>query len=565
MNSTLHLTILAGAILFAIPAWAQPAPHVIIPDAGHVLVPPTAPQDTASSMPTPQLDLTLPAGRVGTVRFTNVRVTGARAVKADEIIALFAPLKGQAITPATLKVAVDKVNALYLAAGYPLGRAYIPAQVMHGGTLVVRVVEGYVANLEIEADTSGTKALVEKIAAHLTEEKPLTSRRLQRYMLIIQDLPGITVGSKFQSMDPRTGATTLILSAKIKPATATFLMDNRANLARLPFQPYLTATFNNLLGNADQTSVTALLSPRQQDYAFYAIGYSQLVGTEGLSMGLDASWAQTLDYRSFAPYDVRSQASHLGYVSRYPLVRAMDEQLNIDGKLYYVHAGYSFAHIPIAHDDFVTARIGGDYARSISSQLVVSGNLYLTQGVSDMGAQPHTRSAVQPNFTKLQGEARLVYKPTEKLTVNLGAGGQFGSGSLYSSEEIAFGGLQYGRGFGAAEITGDSGFGVAVQPEYTIPFDWTQTGLGRGWSVTPYLLFDYAKTLNTAGDGEPDGELVSAGVGCRLAVSDLITLTLEADKPINRIPLFRENRDPRFYGGIQFGLDRASSLIEESL
>lgn len=564
MNSRTHLIILAGAALFATPAWAQTAPHVIIPDAGHVLAPPPAMQDITPQTPAPQLDLTLPASRVGTVRFTEVRVAGARAIKADKIIALFEPLKDHVIAAAALKEVLDKVDALYLAAGYPLGRAYIPAQVIHGGALVVRVVEGYVANIEVEADSDSTKALVEKIAAHLTEEKPLTSKRLQRYMLIIQDLPGITLGSKFQSMDPRTGATTLVLSAKIKPAIATFYMDNRANLDRLPFQPYLTGTFNNLLGSADQTSVTALLSPRQKDYAFYDIGYSQLVGTEGLSMGLDASWAQTLDYRTFAPYDIRSQTSHLGYMSRYPLVRAMDEQLNIDGKLYYVHAGYSFARIPVARDDFVATRIGGDYARSISSQLVVGGNLHLTQGVSDMGAQPHTRSAVQPNFTKLQGETRLAYKPTAELTVNLRAIGQLGSGSQYSSEEIAFGGLQYGRGFDAAEITGDSGFGVTVQPEYTIPFDWTQTGFGRGWSVTPYLLVDYAKTFNTAGDGEPDGELVSAGVGCRLAVSDLITLTLEADKPINRIPLFRDNRNPRFYGGIQFGLDRAASLIEES-
>jgi hemolysin activation/secretion protein len=551
----------AGAALSITPAWAQIAPRATVPDASHILAPPPVPQSAAPHVQAPRQNLGLPPARTGTIRFTGVRVTGAKVVKADAVAALFAPLQGHDTDAAALKAVLDKVNALYLAAGYPLGRAYVPAQVMHGGMLAVHVVEGYVANVAVQADTDATRALVERIAAHLTEEKPLTGKTLQRYMLIIQDLPGISLGSKFQSMDPQTGATTLVISATVKPAQAVFYMDNRANLDRLPFQPYLMGTFNNLLGAGDQISLTALLSPRQKDYAFYNIGYAQQVGTEGLTMGLDASWAQTLDSRTFAPYDVRSQTSQLAQVSRYPLLRATDEQLNIDSKLYYTHAGYSFAGIPIAHDNFAAMRLGGDYARSFSSDLAVAGDLHLTQDVADMGPASHTRGAVQTGFTKLQGEARLAYRPADGLTLNFRATGQYGSGSLYASEEIAFGGLQYGRGFDTAEIVGDSGFGMAFQPEYTIPFDWTGAGLGKGWSLTPYLLADYARAFNTAGDGEPDGELVSAGIGLRLSASDLITLTLEADKPLNRIPLFHRNQDPRVYASLQFGLNRAISLI----
>ena len=110
---------------------------------------------------------------------------------------------------AELRAVLDKVNALYASDGYPLGRAYVPAQIMQGGTLIVRVVEGYVGNVVVQADKDKTKAVVEAIAARLTREKPLTTKTLQRYMLLIQDIPGITVGSQFQSMDPETGATRL--------------------------------------------------------------------------------------------------------------------------------------------------------------------------------------------------------------------------------------------------------------------------------------------------------------------------------------------------------------------
>jgi hemolysin activation/secretion protein len=289
-----------------------------------------------------------------------------------------------------------------------------------------------------------------------------------------------------------------------------------------------------------------------------------MVGTDGLRMGLSASWAQSLDSKTFSPFDVRAQTSRLGYIARYPLVMESDQQLNVGGKVYFTHAGYNFAGIPIAHDNFLAAQIGGDYGRSIATNLAISADLHLTQGLADMGPQPHTRGAAQPDFSKLQGEARLNYRPTADLTLNLRAIGQYGSGSLYASEEINFGGLQYGRGFGTAEISGDSGFGVSFQPEYTIPFSAAGAGLGAGWTATPYMLVDYAKSFNTAGDRQADGELVSAGIGVRLAISNLVTVTLEADKPLNRIPLFHGNRDPRFYFGLQFGLDRVTALIGET-
>lgn len=553
--------LMATATAFATQAAAQVAPRITVPDAGHVLAPPPAVANPQPASPPPQQNLDLPGTKAGTIRFTNVRIAGATVVDNGKIAALFAPLRGTDVSAATLKETLDKVDALYQEAGYPLGRAYVPAQIMQGGTLIVRVVEGYVANVVVQSDSDSLREVVEGIAARLTAEKPLTSATLQRYMLLIQDIPGIKTGSKFQSMDPQTGATTLIISASVTPAMATLYMDNRANLDRLPFQPYLLGTFNNLMGQGDQISLSALLSPRQKDYAFYSLGYSQLVGTDGLTMGLNASWAQALDARTFSPYDVRSQTSQIAYTARYPLLRKTDEQLNLDSKFYFTHAGYSFAGIPIAHDNYTALAIGGDYAHSLSPDLAIGGNLHLTQGLADMGPQPHTRGAAQVNFSKILGEARLSWQPVADVTLNLRGIGQYGSGSLYASEEINFGGLQYGRGFDTAEVTGDSGFGVTFQPEYTIPFDWSDGALGKGWSVTPYLLADYAKTYNTRGDGEADGELVSAGVGLRLAMADLVTVTLEADKPLNRIPLFHDNQDPRFYFGLQFGLDRVASFI----
>jgi hemolysin activation/secretion protein len=549
-------------VLAPVTALGQAAPHIVIPDAGKVLAPPSPPRDLApQSTATGPLTLPDTAANAAHLRFSAVRIVGATVINAGEIAALFDPLRGKDATAAQLRAVLDQVNALYLARGYPLGRAYIPAQVMQGETLIVRVVEGHVGTVIVEADSEKTKAVVQAIAAHLTGEAPLTSKTLQRYMLLIQDIPGITVASRFTAMDPETGFATLTIAATIKPVTATFYLDNRTRLSGLPFTPYLIGQFNDVLGLGDQETAMALLSPRQKDYAFYTVGLSAPVGSDGLALGATASWAQALDTQTLAPYDVRTQTSQLGLTTRYPVIRSTDETLNADAKLYHTHAAYGVLGIALARDNYQAVQLGGDYVRAFSSTLGLGGNLHLVQGLGASGKGPATRANVRDDFTKLQGEARLVYQPLEHVSLIWRATAQYASASLFASEQISFGGLQYGRGFNSAEISGDSGLGFSFQPEYTIPFDLSTDGLAKGWSVTPYLFTDYAKAYNRPGNGLPDGELVSAGAGFRLGVSSLMTLTLEADKPLNRTPLYQKTSAARFYVGFELGVDQGLSLI----
>jgi len=563
INMTRLAALTLTAVLLAAPeAWAQAVlPSVAVPDASHVLAPPAVPPMLAPRPPRTEPAPELPGVQDKGVHyhFAQVRIAGAGVVPADSIAALFDGLTGQDVSPAALKTALDAVNALYLRQCYPLGRAYVPAQVIHGGTLVVRVVEGYVEKITVLCGDDKARALVTRIAQAVTRARPLTSRALERTMLLIQDLPGITVGSKFDHMNPQTGGTTLVVSAAVKPLALGLYLDNRANLDALPFQPYLTATMNNLLGWGDQISLTALLSPRQKDYAFYSLSVSRWISDDGLTAGVNASWAQALDNRSLPPYDLRSLSSQLSGILRYPLMRATAENLNLQGRLYYTSASYALQHFSFAKDKVTALEAGGDYARAFSDSLGLGADMYLAQGFGGAGRGGHTRAGADGSFTKLRGHARLIYKPAPEISLIVKTRGQYSGDSLFASEEVTFGGLNFGRGFGTSEAAGDSGFGLSFQPEYTLALD--MLGWGLGWSLTPYVFSDYAKTYNTRGDGQADAELVSAGGGLRIGIAGLTTLTLELDKPLGRVPLYRHDRNFRFYAGFEIGVDRALQLI----
>jgi len=556
-----HLLLFAVLSAIAAPACAQALPpRLAVPDAGQVLQPPSRLPALKAPAPAAPQAPDLPSALK--LRFTNVHVAGAHAVPAQALIAPFARLEGRDVTAAELKAALDKVNAIYVEAGFPLGRAFIPAQRMKGGTLTVRVVEGYVGSIHVTADDEATKALVGQYADVLLTEKPLTRRTLERVILLIQDLPGVTLGSQFTAMDPATGAAHLELQANLRAVTVGLSLDNRSGFGNLPVQPYAVATLNNALGLGDQFILTALLSPRPSDYGFYSLQSSVAIGGDGLRAGLDASYAQALDDVSLRPYSVRARTTQLAAKARYPLIRATDETLTAQARLYYTNARYSLAYGSlsgvIAHDGVMAGELSADYGRTLSDTLAVGGSLRLVQGLASTSPEPHTRLKTIPGFTRLRAEARAAWRPLADMTLKLSAMAQASPDSLVSSEEVAFGGLMYGRGFQPAEIAGDKGVGLSFQPEYRVI-------LGPRWSVTPYLLADYAKVWNKHGDLEGASELVSAGGGLRLDYAALGELTLETAKPLNRRPLDRADKAWRFYAGFEVGMDKLSALIAETL
>jgi hemolysin activation/secretion protein len=548
-------------LMAATPVLAQTAPpRLSVPDAGHVLIPPVPPRVPAPATPQLPQQAELPAREQGRLRFEQVRVIGAGLLPDAKIAAAFDKLKGRKIPTAALKPVLDQINGLLAGAGYPLGRVFIPAQKITDGVLTVRVVAGYVGAITVAADSARTQALVERLAAPLMAERPLTRAILERVILLIQDIPGVTLGSEFDGMDPQTGATRLALSATVKWVSVGLSLDNRANLQSLPVQPYATAAFNNLLGQGDRITVTALLSPRPNNFAFYNLGYSQLVGEDGLRLGIDGAWAQTLDAVSLKPYEVRSRITRFAANAAYPLIRSKDETVNLVGGLYYADARYSLARLGLgdfASDRNLALQIGGDYARTVSTNMSLSGNVHLTQGLAGFAQEPHTRLNTIAEFAKIRADGRLAWQPLENVTLKFGILGQYSPNSLIASEEVSFGGPAFGRGFNTAEISGDSGFGLSVQPEYRI-------ALGQGFSITPYPLLDYAKVYNRHSDLQPNGELISTGIGARLDADNLASMTWELAKPLNCVPYGRRDKGWRLYAGFEIGVDGALSLIEQS-
>ena len=82
----------------------------------------------------------------------------------------------------------------------------------------------------------------------MLQSSPLLAKDLERYLLLIDDLPGVTVESVLLPSKDEPGASELILSLKHKKYGANGGIDNRGSKFNGPFQFKAGASSNSALG-----------------------------------------------------------------------------------------------------------------------------------------------------------------------------------------------------------------------------------------------------------------------------------------------------------------------------
>lgn len=535
--------------LISHPALAATPSIQTAPSPGTVLTPPEPSPDLPKrEVPKLQEQLNLPDGssRVLNFRFSAVRIAGAKVMDEKRIAAKFDGLLNKQITSAELRAALDAVNKLYADEGYALGRAYIPIQVVSSGTLIVRVVEGYIGKIEIDTDNDRLRRTIERFGDRITAERPLTVDTLQRYLLLISEIPGLKIGGRLTAMNVYTGSATLSLTTEYDLVSATTALDNRSNLKDLPFATYVTGMVNDAFGFGDQLSVTALASPEIEKQQYFRAAASSFIGSDGLRLTIGGSYARSDSPDIPAPNELISKSTQFDFLLSYPLIRGVRQTLKLELGGYYTKSNNILNGVEFSEDAIRAVYAGAQYTGRIGETITVGGAFRMTQGLSIFDAGPdnmlHSRLGAVPDFTKIYANGTLVYAATDRLLFTFKAAGQYSPDSLFSSEEISFGGAQFGRGFDAAEVSGDSGYGVSAQAGYRFDVDM----LG-GWSLTPYTFIDHSHVFNQKVDLQGNAQLLSTGVGVNASNRKWLSLGLEMDKPINRNVISKGNKDPRLF------------------
>ena len=467
----------------------------------------------------------------------EVRVEGDYHLYPRAVKGLWEPEVGQTVTLDDIRHIADGVSALYKEAGYALYTVSIPKQSFDNGVAVIRVVEGHVEAVTVEvADPKVDVALIKAYAAPIIADRPLRQKTLERYILLMSDLPGYKIGSKFEAIEGSPGAYRLVLGVEKKDfdAGAGFVNLGQPLLSDTQFA--VNGVANGLLREGDRTQVVYGFAPDGfRNYQYYGLTHQTPLGDDGITLQFNAGYLDT-DVSGLT-----GRAYLVGVHVNDPLIRSVKETLFLNVGLDALNSDNAILGSAVSDERTRAFRSTLAYARQddifdLSATNTAVGTL--SGGFPIFDARRGSLAFGGPGFGKFNARVERDQKlPWEHVVLRLRAAGQYSGGHLPESEEFAYGGEDFGRAFDYDTLNGDRGIATAGELAY-------QFGPYHPWNLTTlpelYSFADWGKIWNT--DTlflhETD-RAASAGLGSRATFGDRdqTIVSLELARDIER-PLF---------------------------
>jgi hemolysin activation/secretion protein len=104
---------------------------------------------------------------------TDVLVDGNMVYTEDELLPLWEGLLGQENTLTLFYGTAAAISVRYCNDGYILARAFVPPQEIIDGFTDIEVIEGYINNIVIEGEQSGSAAQIEDKKEAIKASQPL--------------------------------------------------------------------------------------------------------------------------------------------------------------------------------------------------------------------------------------------------------------------------------------------------------------------------------------------------------------------------------------------------------
>jgi len=455
----------AAALLAWLPAHAYQAGA---PNAGALLqqvqpVQPASPQPGKTPLRiAPQQASSLPASKPFEVK--SIRIAGNTAFSGATLHALVADAEGTTATLPQLEQLAARLTAYYQDHGFPLSRAIVPAQTIADGQVTIQVVEAHYGQVKLQNGSRVGDGLLAATLASLQPGEAIAERGLDRALLLLSDVPGVSVDAVIKP-GAGVGAADLEVAIRHSPATfASLVLDNAGSRYIGRARAGITAYLVNPLHRGDVFDASILSTGRGMDYA--RLGYEFLLGGAGTRAGAAYSRVHYRLQGEVDPLDAYGTADVASAWIKQPLVRGRQAnlyaQLEYDAKRLRDRVGVLDSRTDRHLDNWVLS-LNGDLRDGLLGGGVNAWSLGWTSGrtgFDDADAQAaDTASArTRGRFSKWNASASRLQRLGGRTTLFLSASGQWADANLDSAEKMSVGGPYSVRAYDVGVLSGDTGY-----------------------------------------------------------------------------------------------------------
>lgn len=550
VRTTRVAAVLAFLALGSAELAAQSPLGVVTPPSGTPvpeLAPPTAPRvgpgTTLPPAPAPSEDPAL----VQTLPITALEIVGATAFPEERLRAAAGALVGPAVPLRRIEEARVAILGLYRDAGYVF--TAVDAIVERGGLLRLVVTEAEITEVLLDGDIGPAGTQVLRFLNTVVGLRPVNIRALERWLLLAEDVPGVSLRTVLRPAGTVPGALSLVAQVGRRPITGYLAADNRGFRRTGPEQALAAVQFNSFSEFGERTEL-ALFYAAGRTQVFGQVSSEVFLGGSGLRLRAYAGTGDSTPAAPFRDVGYKGTTSVGGLALSYPLIRQRQQTLTLLAGFDLIESEIKLASQRIGRDSLRVARLGGDWLvydllagddRPAVNALV----LRLSQGIAGLGASGSgdpglSRSGAKTDFTKLTLEltrVQTLFSPWPGVTLSLQGtlAGQWSSDVLPQAEKFYLGGSRLGRGYYAGEVTGDRALAGSLELQLALP--WQGDFAGHAVVVDPvlYTFYDAGQTWENRSQ-DPDRSISSFGLGARFRLTEHAEFLVEGVRRFERRP-----------------------------
>ncbi len=511
---------------------------------------PPQPRSQAGSFQVPLPAQAPPPGSEGVkFRLRGLALEGMTVYGSDSWSEDYSRLLGRQVTLADIYAFANALTVRYRNDGYLLSQVIVPAQTVEDGYVRLQAVEGYVAEVRFEGTES---PLLRAYADRIRGERPLTAATLERFLLLMNDMPGAFARALLVPSATQQGASDLVVQVTRQAVSGGISIDNRGGRALGPLRGTVDLEQRGLLGWGDRTAVR-FVGAEKGEMKYLSLSHDQAVGQAGTRAGLGYSRVRSRPDTgtSFIPLDLETESDSLALTVSHPLQRSRNQNLALRAALTGHNGTTLLFNTRDTEDRLRAVRLGltfdlADAARGVNIVDVELAQGFEGAGSSRAGDPLLSRANGKPAFSKLGLYAARLQSLWPSWSLLAALSGQVAFNDLLAPELYSFGGEQFGRGYDPSELVGDHGAALKLELRYTFATEGTFAA-----GATVYGFYD-AGVVQQRSPGGLDARqsATSAGLGVRFEVGRLASGYLEVAKPLTRLVAAEGNREPRTYGGL---------------
>lgn len=504
---------------------------------------------------------------VGAVDRPAHGVSVAEATALLETARLEQPEAGFSINQ--LQEVAAKIAAYYREHGYILAQSFVPEQEVVGGEVKVQVLEGTLADIQVEGNRRYRANVLERPFDALLGE-PIEKDSIESALLTLTNYPGVTAfGVLGAGRDVGTSRLTLRVQSEDRFEMEAAL-DNHGSQFAGEYRGQLVFTFNDPLRRADRLQLIGLYALDESDSS-----------THGLYGGLDYeiplfsprdslrvlhltnTYTIGASAASLAAVDTEgeTQVDEIGYRHDFPRTRLGSASIGLAVNV--KTATFDAPPTAIYEDKLTTARLDAQWER-VDTRFRGMNHFALsyTHGFKDLldslddydsaAVGGASRFGASGEFDKVSLQIQRLQRLTQNTSVLLRVDGQYSDDPLVSLEQFSLGGPNSVRAYSVSEVLAERGGVASLELILGAPGIAKRPAFGSytwGQLLQLSLFADYAKGwLNQPllSGQEESVELSGAGGALQFAVPGRVFARLEVATPLSNRPVGND-RDPQFY------------------